>query len=202
MEHRGFTLVEMIVAVALFAIVMLVAVGSLLSITVADRKAQALQSVMNDLNVSLDSMVRNIRMGTEFHCGVGAYQGGGADDCSGGGEAFTFTCNPLNAACASSGVRWAYAYDKDGTRCGGSQTRLICKSEDGGRTWQAITSPAVTITSMKFYVVGTATARQGTSDTIQPKTIIVVSGQAGGADVRALTTFHIQATAVQRELDL
>ena len=43
--NSGFTLVEMIVAVALFAVVMLISVAALLSLVDANRKAQALQSV-------------------------------------------------------------------------------------------------------------------------------------------------------------
>src|SRR3989338_1985894 len=76
---RGFTLVEMIVSVALFATVMLVSVGALLSLMGANRKAQALQSVMNNLNVALDGMVRSIRMGSNYHCGAGTFSA--TQDC-------------------------------------------------------------------------------------------------------------------------
>src|SRR3989344_8318173 len=85
----GFTLIEMIVSIALFAVVMTVAVGALLSLTGANKKAQALQSVMNNLNISVDSMVRNIRMGREYNCGGGS----GTADCSTGGTELIFTCN-------------------------------------------------------------------------------------------------------------
>lgn len=66
---RGFTLVEMLVAVAIFAIVMTMSVSALMDMVSATRKAQAIQSVMNNLNVALDGMVRNVRMGTRYHCG-------------------------------------------------------------------------------------------------------------------------------------
>ena len=72
-SDKGFTLVEMIVAVALFAVVMLISVGTLLALVGANRKAQALQSVINNLNITLDGMVRAIRMGGNFHCGEGTY---------------------------------------------------------------------------------------------------------------------------------
>ena len=67
-DSRGFSLIEMIVAVALFAVVMLVAVGALLALVDANRKARALESVMNNLNITLDSMVRAMRMGSAFNC--------------------------------------------------------------------------------------------------------------------------------------
>src|SRR3989338_4304258 len=88
---RGFTLVETIVATALFTVVMLIAVGSLLSIVSVNRKAQALHLVMNNLNVALDGMVRAIRTGSNYYCGGGGYED--PQGCSGGGgETLVFFC--------------------------------------------------------------------------------------------------------------
>lgn len=197
-RQAGFTLVEMIVAVALFAVVMVVAVGALLSLIGANRKAQALQSVMNNLNVALDGMVRNVRMGTDYHCGEGAFQAGGGNDCPvSPGTVFSFSCNPSNPGCT--GASWKYRYDATGIYCAGesNQTKMICKSTDNGASWTAITAPEVAIDDMQFYVIGTTPG-----DTTQPKVVMVISGTAGAQSVRTKTTFHIQATAVQRELDL
>jgi hypothetical protein len=54
---------------------------------------------------------------------------------------------------------------------------------------------------MTFYVVG---ARRGAADSQnqQPKVVITVKGTANAKDIKAKTTFNIQATAVQRVLDL
>jgi len=68
-RSHGFTLIEMIVAVGLFSIVMLVSISALLSLVDANRKAQALQSVMNNLNIAVDGMVREIREGSNYRCG-------------------------------------------------------------------------------------------------------------------------------------
>ena len=194
----GFTLIEMIVAIALFSVVMVVAVGALLSLTGANKKAQALQSVMNNLNISIDSIVRNVRMGSKYYCGVGS----GTNDCSTGGTAITFDCNPRTPSCAATGGRWGYeivcpqGFSGNGTCPSGG---YIARSTNGGTSWSRITAPEVTISSMKFYVVGTTPGTTG--DTVQPKVIVVVKGEAGGVG-KTNTKFHIQATAVQRELDL
>src|SRR3989344_7842968 len=67
-SDKGFTLIEVVVSVALFSIVMVVCVTALLALVNANRKAQALQSVMNNLSIALDDMARNVRMGTNYHC--------------------------------------------------------------------------------------------------------------------------------------
>lgn len=187
-QQGGFTLIEMLVAVALFAIVMLIAGSTLLSLVYANRKAQALQSVMNNLNISLDDMVRNVRMGSDYRCGS---QSGG--DCAGGASSFYFTpfgADPTNRS------------DDVGYFVGGiCPSGRICETENenGSVITVPITASEVQIESMTFYVVGTQPASQG--GTAQPKVLFTIKG-AAGQQVSSQTTFDIQATAVQRVLNL
>ncbi|HEV3244891.1 MAG TPA: type II secretion system protein [Candidatus Paceibacterota bacterium] len=194
--QAGFTLIEMIVAVALFAIVMLIAGATLLSLVYANRKAQALQSVINNLNVSLDGMVRNMREGSNYRCGGEASSYG---DCTGtgGGSIIYFTPFGLSADDQPQ-HDWAYVFDSSGSYCGKDR---ICESEHGG-PWIPITSPEVQIQSLAFYVVGTTPASQVQNGQYQqPKVVFVIKGQAG-TQQNTISTFDIQATAVQRELNL
>lgn len=188
-SDKGFTLIEMIVAVALFSAVMLISTAALLALVGASRKAQALQSVMNNLNIALDGMVRSVRMGSNYHCGSGSYVI--ALDCANGETTLAFEAfdgDPNDAT-----DQWVYTFDP--------ATKRIYKSEDGGAHLFAITAPTVTIDSLKFYVVGTA---RGASDPLneQPKVVIQAKGTAGAQKVKTTTSFNIQATAVQRLLDL
>ena len=185
---RGFTLIELMVSVTLFAIIMLICVGALLALVAANRKAQALQSVMNNLNIALDGMVRSVRMGSDYDGSVGC--SGGANgayphDCANGSTQLSF--QPYGS---SSGPRWVYRFTEDSNGNG-----QIEKSE--GSEFIPITASEVSIDEMYFYVVGT-----NAHDTVQPKIVIVVKGSAGTPGSNARTTFHIQATAVQRVLDL
>lgn len=79
---RGFTLVEMIVSVAIFSVVMIIAVGALLAVVGANKKAQAMKAVTNNLNFAVESMSRGIRTGYGYSCGE--------DGCN-GSNIFTFT---------------------------------------------------------------------------------------------------------------
>lgn len=176
----------MLVAVALFSVVMLISTGALLSLIHASRKAQALQSVMSNLNTALDGLARSVRMGTTYHCGnTGAYAA--PRDCVNGDILFAFEAFGGDPNTASD--QWVYQYDSVGKR--------LYKSENGGGTYFPLTAPEVLIDEMKFYVVGTTPG-----DTTQPKLIMTIKGTAGANNVRTTTTFNIQATAVQRLLDL
>lgn len=67
-KKRGFTLVEMIVAVGLFSVVMLVAVAAILSIIGNNKRAQAINNVVNNLNFAIESMVRDMKTGYFYQC--------------------------------------------------------------------------------------------------------------------------------------
>lgn len=65
----------MIVSIAIFMVVAVVAVGSLVRIVALNRQAQALQSSVNNISFALDSMSREIRQGSKISCQAN-YQGG------------------------------------------------------------------------------------------------------------------------------
>lgn len=176
----------MMVAVALFSIVIMASTSALLALIDASRKAQALQSVMGNLNTALDGMVRSIRMGGTYHCGnTGAYTA--VRDCTGGDILFAFEA--FGGSSTTGSDQWVYQYD--------ATTKRLYKSENGGGVYFPMTAPEVQIEDLKFYVVGTTP-----SDTQQAKVIITVKGTAGADKLKTKTTFNIQATAVQRALDI
>lgn len=183
----GFSLIEMMVAVALFSVVMLVSTGALLSLITATRKAQALQSVMSNLNTALDGMVRSIRMGTNYHCGnLGAFNE--VRDCDAGDVLLAF--EPFEGSRSTLADQWVYWYN--------SETKRLYKSENGSLGGGfPLTAAEVQIDDFRFYVVGSTAG-----DTEQPKVVMVVKGSAGAANTRTRTTFYIQATATQRLLDI
>ena len=215
-SSRGFTLIEMLVSIGLFAVVMVVCVGALLSLVGANKKAQALESVMNNLNISLDAMVRSIREGSNFdgqsvfESSVGCVTGPTGitndNDCLGNssGGTYTFSFAPYGTNTSGAYNPTYYIYAPNGTlNCatasgtGGCIVRAEYSTTLGGYVVAPMTAPEVSITDMEFYVIGTVPG-----DTTQPRVIITIDGIAGGGSVKTKTAFHLQATAVQRALDL
>ena len=179
---RAFTLIEMMVAVTLFAIVMMIGVGALLSLTEANRRAQAINSVMNNLNAALESMTRSIRVGTTYHCGS-AFNFDQPNDCPNGASLFAFEPSGGDASDGS---------DQTVYRLNGTQLE---RSLNSGDTWVALTAPEVSIDSFTFFVVGS-----GSADQIQPRVLMQIKGSApvpGG-----VTEFNVQASVTQRIIDI
>ncbi len=81
-NNKGFTLIEMVVSLGIFSVVAVIALGALVKIISANRKAQSLQSSLTNLNFAVESITRELRVGRAFHCdgaaspaGVGHYNG-------------------------------------------------------------------------------------------------------------------------------
>ncbi|NTV22451.1 MAG: prepilin-type N-terminal cleavage/methylation domain-containing protein [Candidatus Yonathbacteria bacterium] len=124
----GFTLVEMIVAVAIFATVVLVAVGALLSIIDANRKANALRVVMENLNFAMESIARDVRTGDTYSCS-------GLGDCS-GGDSLSFK-------------------DQDDLPVSYTLSNHVLLRVAGGESI-AVTSPSVYVEDVSFSVTGSS----------------------------------------------
>ena len=182
--RAGFSLIEILVSVAVFSMVMLIAVGSLLTLVEANRKAQALKSVMNNLNFSLENMSRAIRLGTDYHCGLGLVEE--PHSCIDGDTQLAFESEVGDPGTPDDQV--IYRISINGTQ--------LEQSIDGGATFIGITAPEVVIEDFKFYVIGAER-----SDRLQPRVIMTIRGYAG-VSLRAKSNFNLQTMVSQRILDV
>ena len=71
-NEKGFTLIEMIVSIAIFIVVAIVAIGALMRVIDANKKSQSLKTSINNLNFALESMSREMRVGSNYHCVSGS----------------------------------------------------------------------------------------------------------------------------------
>ncbi len=63
---KGFTLIEMVISLAIFTIVALIAVGALLKIMDLNKKSLTMKTSINNLNFVLESMSREMRVGKNY----------------------------------------------------------------------------------------------------------------------------------------
>lgn len=189
--RHAFTLIELMVAVSIFAIVMMIGVGALLSLVETNRRAQAINSVMNNLNAAVESMSRSMRVGTGYHCRNSSIPPSPATlvtplDCSSTGGVF-LAFEPADGDSSEDNDQTVY-------RLNGTQLERSLFS-GANNTWVALTAPEVSIDTFNFYVIG---APRG--DGVQPRVLMRIKGSAqvpGGT-----TQFTIQSSVVQRLLDL
>lgn len=181
---RGFTLIEMLVSVAIFTVVMTLSLSALLVMAESDRKAQTLKSVINNLNFSVESMSRAVRTGLNYHCDASVAPLDAPRDC-------TAQSATSLAFLAGDGSTVVYCLGAGGSCSAGGAA--ILRSVNGG-TYAAITSPEVSITSLRFYVVG---APPGGS---QPKVTILLSGSVE-VDADTTSQFNLQTSVTERVYD-
>ncbi len=166
---RGYTLVELIVAVGLFALVMLLASGAYLMMIGVNRQAQGIATGIDNLSFALETMTRTIRSGSGYSCGGG--------DCPGGAEAFSFV--------GPDGAGVTYTLEN------GAITQ-----QNGVSVPVSLTDPSVVVSSLTFYVFGTAPG-----DGYQPHVTIVAQGSvpyAAGKEEK----FTVETGATMRGSDL
>jgi len=91
-QINGFTLVEMMVSLALFTIVSTVTVGALLSIVGSNQRLVKQQTLTSSAIFSLDNMTREIRTGNYYYCGDSNTNRSinSVNDCVNGSTAMTF----------------------------------------------------------------------------------------------------------------
>ncbi|MEI6528759.1 MAG: type II secretion system protein [bacterium] len=194
---NGFTLVELMVAVAIFTIVATTAGSALMGIISANKKARSIQSAMNDVNLALESVSKDMRMGTDYECSSSDTVPGNYSSPScptTGGTLIKYKSNKdANGDGVSDYIYYKF-YPADSTNKGSirmcaASGSIFCNSDS---SFSSLTSPEVNVTKMKFYVVN-----GGTTSGAQPRVVITMSGEAG-AVVSLKTTFDIQTSVSQR----
>jgi prepilin-type N-terminal cleavage/methylation domain-containing protein len=215
-KQAGFTLIEMIVSLGVFAIVVTTAVGALLVLISTNQQLQAEQSVMTNLSFALDTMTREMRTGYNYYCQTeSSYSASGSSnifvdgnnhesfltnrtqDCPNGRVPSTHTLQGVsfyeggNSLTGNDGdKRILYFYD--------SAEKTI-KRRVGNSPAQSIVSSGLVIQNAEFVVTGSSVQSDG-DDTEQPTVTVYIEAQ--DKNDPASKTYHMQTTVTQRSLDL
>ena len=187
----GFTLVEMLVAIGIFLSVMVVAVGSLISIIDANKRSQRIKNVVDNVTFAIENISRDMRNGTDYRCIVSSGDTDGNVNCTNGGREVSYT--------PSGGVGSIhYRYVPTDRVEDGEGNIQKCVDSGGICGWKSMTAPTsvVNITNMTFYVLGVGTTG-GTLTSLQPRVIITAQGVIIDREGKQIN-FNLQTTASQR----
>jgi prepilin-type N-terminal cleavage/methylation domain-containing protein len=186
-ENKGFTLVEMMVAIAVFSIVMVTAMSALLNVIDANNKARAIKTAINNVSFALEGISKDMRMGSDYACGDSLSEPDG--ECLSGGDIIKYKS-------PRSDLPDGYAYyqynDVD-------LTIETCLEKNGincsaGGPFSPITSDEVDLTNVRFYISG---VESPTDDPLtQPRMVMTVSGKAGSKE-KIETRFDLQTGVSQ-----
>lgn len=186
-KDRGLILLELVVALGIFLAVMTIGMGAVLAMYGLNKKSQSLKLVMTNLNFAVESMTREIVVGTDYRCDES-----GTDplNCPMGGGAITF--------CSSENERIVYKFDSNAIKRSIQPMTADgqCSSQPPS-SFLSITAPEVEIDKLRFFVEGTGTGTETGDCEKQPRVVILIEGVAGVREEEK-SEFSIQTTASQR----
>jgi prepilin-type N-terminal cleavage/methylation domain-containing protein len=203
--RQGFTLVELLVVLGLFSGIATLSLGSLFNAQTINNRLQETQSILDNINLSIQTVTRDVRFGANFYCGeddpttlpsIPLIRKDCSDAAGNGGDVLIFR-----------GSEWKDDRDRVAYYISDGVLFKIEYPFVGASTTLQMTSSDVFITKLLFYVDGAHTS-DGSNDYLglfdfrQPLIHILISGytKSERQTVKPIT-FNIQATVSSRSLD-
>lgn len=188
-KNKGFTLIELLVSLTLLSIVIMVAVGLLVTTNVQVRQTRQERRVMDNLTFSIEHLSRSIAYGHDYACS--SIPNSPAFSCPFDqglwSEALTFSGMYV-------GVSSPITYERliNTTTGRGYIARSI-----GASAAVSLTDDMVDIQELTFYV---SHAEPYSADPEQPRVTVVIRGISYASAIPK--SFIIQTTLSQRDLKL
>ena len=177
----GFTLIELIVSLALFTIILTAALGGLLMVIDANRQAKSIKLVVNNLNLAMEGMSRELRVGRNI-----------CDSDNGSAE-------PVSSCNNTTGADTIYFTTDQGATSSSFRVADNAVERRIGASpandYLQLTGSDVFVDELVFYIRGV-----GYGDDQQPSALIVLNGHTNQADERI--DFYVQTMVSQRQLEL
>jgi type II secretory pathway pseudopilin PulG len=203
---KAFSLVEILVVLGLFSSISTLVLGALFNAQAINGRLQETQAILDNVNLSTQTVTRDIRFGSDFYCATNVPTGAVTvpvtrKSCSytdgvGGG---VLIFRPADATTVNDRVVY---YVTNG---------VLYKDEyrNGVASILQMTADDVVIETIKFYVDGAYTSdpldtenEGGASDYKQPIVTLLISGIAKSSNSnRTPVSFSIQTHVSSRELD-
>ena len=202
---RGFTLIEIIVALMIFTIVAVVALAALVKIVDANKKAQTTQDAVLGLSFALEAMSREIRTATNIHCeavnttGVPISYSDQACIPAGHNQLIVFKSANLDTTSPTPcRLRYAYWF----SAVGSTYTLKKAQQSKGNNCSDVFSSDmygSIAPTSVSITNYSMAVSPANLSVGPFPIVFVGLSGYAGSRD-RVKTFFNVQTAVSQRSL--
>lgn len=191
-NSRGFTLVEIMVSISIFAIIITTGMGALLQITRSYQISQNRSAVIANLQFAIESMVRDIRLGDNYYAGnFGSLPSFDDQDRHNDSSGVTGNTQIVFKGAPGRGVI-RYTFDTSSS----ADDFLVREQHLSGTTSTASMVSdvgGIVITDAVFRVVGSSP-----DDDLQPSVFIYIRGE----DTENQIPFVIQTLVSQRNLDI
>jgi len=209
---NGFTLIETLVAVGIFTVIMLTAIGSLVVTNQNHKVARNMKILIDNVNFSMEDMARNIRVGSNIMCvpGYFPYFGDELPEVISDVGIEDFTPSDCPTLTSTGGVVYFESAEGDPENKNDQYGYAIFyqnhdlngrlyKTTDSGNTWISMTPPNIIIDFQQsgFIVEGASSAD---TDLSQPYVTIRLKGEA--LYKTNSTSFDVQTGAALRYLDI
>lgn len=218
-QHKGFTIIEMIVSLAVFAFVITIAIGALLMLVNTNNQLQGEQSVMTNLSFALDSMTREIRTGTFYYCDARVDNNGANNIFRAGADLDEILKNESTGAyetqdCSSgksggNNKLQGLAFIEGGNSISLNKERILYYfDEDAGTVYrrtgtnggESIISSGVEVKKFEFFVTGSKKLSESATEIDQPSVTIYI--EATDPNDPTSKSYYLQTTVTQRTLDI
>lgn len=188
MNKKGFTLVEMMVVLAIFSVATVVIVDIFMMAGKAQRRTLAIEKIQSDARYSLEAISKEIKMDM-IDYGWAGYVGG--------------ITLPEDALALLDADNNSIIFKKSADNCPAGTAQCLTVSLDGGGSWASITSEGNNVEDLKFYIdppVDPFAMNAGNiydSDN-QPRVTVVLATKGIGGRVEEQQTIYLQTTVSSR----
>ncbi len=192
-HRKGFTLVELLVAMGLFMIIIAIAVGAFVSALRTQRQVSSFISAQSNVSLTIEQIARQIRTGYLFchDSGVSSMLpscGCHLDPTQ--ASMNVYDCSELDFYASNGHVE--YKLPTSGPFAG-----AIVESTNGGVTWQPLTSNTVEVRYLQFRLFG-----QFEGDHWPPRITISMGIAPSSTDPAvANDVFNLETTVSSRQID-
>lgn len=199
-KKRGFTIIEIMIAISVFLVVITIGMGSLLNAHLLHQKSDDFRSIMDNLSFIMEDMANNLRTGSSYHCVdddhtlsgslAAPLSGNPSNDNECWGIAFEYQEGDPDDLFD----QWVYYLDNDGKLW--KTTEWPYDPGDSGSRYYQLTPDEVKLTSNTRFIISGAEA----GDNKQPYVVVRLVGTITSKGVA--TPFSLQTSVSQRLIDV